>query len=55
MPIEIRELVVRVQVDPSASTSPPSLSEEHLNQLKSDLIQRCLAELRREQADREER
>lgn len=55
MPIEIRELVVRVQVEAAPELSSLPLNQDLLNQLKRELAQHCLAEVRREQASREDR
>ncbi len=54
MPLEVRELVVKVEV----GAPPPaarSLDRAELLALKRDIVATCLAELRRQAAAEEER
>ena len=55
MPLEVRELVVKVEV--GAPPPPPARSWDRaeLLALKRDIIATCLAELRRQAAAAEER
>jgi hypothetical protein len=51
MPIEIRELVIRAQVDPSeghaCGSSPSPTSEQGRQPSQDDLIQTCIREVLR--------
>jgi hypothetical protein len=56
MPLEVRELVVKVLVGPAAV--PPSsaaVGPQELAALKRDIVETCLAELRERLARRAER
>ena len=55
MPLEIRELVVRVTVSPSDMPAAPVLDASELAVLKRDLVAACLAELRLRGTEQNER
>lgn len=55
MPLEVRELIVRVNVgaaEPAVAAAP---DEAGLAALKREVVEACLAELRRLARDRDER
>ncbi|MBI2512822.1 MAG: hypothetical protein HYV96_12660 [Opitutae bacterium] len=54
MPLEVRELVVKVNVGPEPP-APARLPESELEALKRDIVDTCLAELRRRTRERDER
>lgn len=47
MPLEVRELVVKVQVGDAAPPAPGALSPQELSELKRSILEACLTELRR--------
>jgi hypothetical protein len=55
MPIEVRELIVKVNVGENSAPATPALKAGELAALKRQLVQACLAELRQELASRRER
>lgn len=55
MPLEVRELVVKVAVGSAEPAAPARLAEPELETLKREIIDTCLAELRRRARDRDER
>jgi hypothetical protein len=54
MPIEVRELVVKVNVG-SQEPAAAKLAEPEWSALKREIVAACLAELRRRAAERDER
>jgi hypothetical protein len=57
MPLEVRELVVKVNVgaDAPSSARPPRWDDDTLETLKREVIEACLADLRRRTRERDER
>ena len=55
MPLEVRELVVKVNVGSQESATPRPFDEAALAALKRDVVAACLAELRHRKSDRDER
>jgi hypothetical protein len=55
MPLEVRELVVKVNVGGSAAEAPRRLDEHDWAALKRELVEACLAEMRQRRAREEER
>ncbi len=55
MPLEVRELVVKVNVGPTEAAAPARLDELERSALKREIVEACLAELRRRTAARDER
>lgn len=55
MPLEVRELVVKVDVGSSAPAATRRFSELELAALKREIVETCLAELRQQTAGRDER
>lgn len=55
MPLEVRELVVKVDVGAAPRPAGPPLDEMKLAALKREIVESCLAELRRQQSGRDER
>lgn len=55
MPLEVRELVIKVDVGQPPTSAARPLAEAELAALRRDLVAACLAELRLELAARDER
>lgn len=55
MPLEVRELVVKVDVGSPAPAAPRRLAEQEIAALKRQIVEACLAELRQQLATRDER
>ena len=55
MSLEVRELIVRVNVGPTEPTGPARPDAAGLAALRRELVEECLAELRRLARDQDER
>jgi hypothetical protein len=55
MPLEVKELVVRVNVGSADAARARVIDEGRLAELKRDIVETCLAELRRSLVRRDER
>lgn len=55
MPLEVRELIVRVNVGSAEPAAPAGPGETELAALKREVVEACLAELRRLAHDQAER
>ncbi len=55
MPLEVRELVIKVNVGASETAALRPLGELELTALKREILDACLAELRHQLAARDER
>jgi hypothetical protein len=55
MPLEVRELVVKVDVGTPPTVAPRQLDRQEIAKLKREVVAACLAELRRQTATTQER
>lgn len=56
MPLEIRELIIRVQVDESQGNGRQQLAgEQQLEQLKREIMEECMEKIKQELAKKKER
>lgn len=55
MPLEVRELVIKVDVGTPPPPPPRTLDRQELAKLKRDIVATCLAEFRRQHAATQER
>lgn len=55
MSLEVRELVVKVNVGSQESAAPRGLDDAALAALKREVVAACLAELRHRKTERDER
>lgn len=55
MPLEVRELIVKVQVGEAAAPAPRALDRAEIATLRRELVAACLAELRQREVARNER
>jgi len=55
MPLEVRELVIQVQVGANATAPARAPGAPELAALKQEILDACLAELRQQLAARDER
>jgi hypothetical protein len=55
MPLEVRELVVKVDVGTAPSAAPRAFDPQEVAALKREIIASCLAEVRRQIAAHDER
>ncbi|QMV15970.1 DUF5908 family protein [Vibrio spartinae] len=46
MPVEIRELVIKTEIQSQPESKQDTLNEQQLNALKQQIIQECLKQLR---------
>lgn len=42
MPVEIREIVVKAQIDGSTSKKPTGISDQNLDEMKEEIIEECI-------------
>lgn len=55
MPLEVRELLIKVDVGSNETGTPRRLGEMELAALKREIMDACLAEFRQQLATRDER